>query len=209
MQRIKKEIGQDTPKSINTIIIRQHQVPGEKNLFYDSDLIKVQNRWIINDNHQLHLHRPINAARWAVDPKREEARVLAQLHADADSIADQYLPLTGTRINTDNVSFSISVGKTHESLGTENTLLVDEDVSEQLERWSARYGQSVSIKTDQAPVAEFLTGINMILFIDREGVKEYRTAFANQGKRRREKAKMRRRMTHQAPAKPVRPRTRR
>jgi len=57
-------------------------------------------------------------------------------------------------------------------------------VHDQIDEWVSRYGQDASTRADRAPVKEWLRGINMILFKNLDGFKQYHNEFTLQHARR-------------------------
>ncbi len=168
-------------------------MPTEDNAYSDGDLVRLTDgKWVTLKGWQVIIHRAIRPAAYATDPVREEARVMKQLRADFAVVAAHFKKTRGWSFTASSVMFAPQVGN-HQYYDA----LSDEDyVHEKLAEWRTRYGADTRKQgSTHAPVTEWLTGINMILFLGQAGKQQHQLAWAAQVARRIAKKKARRRQS--------------
>ncbi len=188
--RIKADIGQDTPQSVNTIFITKDKIPGKKTRYSHGDVVKLLDRYVTLNSEQVIIFRPVDTVAWISDPKEEEARVMDQLTDDVDDIRTHFKKVHGSE-PLETVRFTPKVGN-HQYFGSGQEQ--PEIIHKVLHKWRNEYGIAQAVKPGQAPVSEFFSGINCILFLSQNAKRQYNEALETQRLRRIEKGNMRRRM---------------
>lgn len=194
IRQIKKDIGQETPGSIRAVFIKQEKLPSQDGVFSDGDVVRLHDgKWVTLKGWQVVIFRPIQAAAYARDPETEEARVMAQLRKDFVMVAKHFKKTRDWDFAEANTMFSIQVGR-HQYY---DALHDEARTHAMLQYWRGKYGfteaTATSSRQHRAPVTEWLTGINLILFLGQAGKKQHRMAWEAQSKQRLKKTRARRR----------------
>lgn len=180
-QRIKADIGQETPAQVRAAFLRQEPVPGEPEQWMSGDVIQLPDQWItVNGYHLIHF-RPVDARRYVMDPQSEEARVMALLRRDFDAIAAYWLKKHRVKLSPNRINFAPQTGM-HRYY---DVLPWEEKVHNLLAYWRNAYGTDVAKRAGRGSVASWLTGINMIVYLDaRRGANQLDAQTKAQMKRR-------------------------
>lgn len=205
LRAIKRDIGQSTPDDVRAVFIKQEKMPTQDNTYSDGDVVRLDGKWITLKGWQVVIYRPIKAEAYARDPVREEARVMGQLRRDFGAVAKHFKKTRDWTFTEANTMFSPQVGR-HQYYDALNS---EERVHSMLAYWREKYGFTDAKPGKRAPVAAWLEGINLILFLGTAGKKQHALAWAAQDKRRQVKKRARARQKRlRGPVKPLQSRKR-